>query len=194
MDSFYSRDELEQMGFKALGEDVRLSRKSSVYAPERISFGNHVRIDDFTFLSGDITLGSHIHIAPFCSLIGGTGEAGIVMEDYSGLSGHVMIYSISDDYSGNFLTNPTIPAEYTHVEKGRIVLGRFVIIGTLSVILPGITVGEGSAIGAMSLVTRDMPEWKICAGVPARPLKDRSRKLLELEHRFTQERASAIII
>jgi galactoside O-acetyltransferase len=84
------------------------------------------------------------------------------------------------------MTNPTIAPEYTHIEKGRVVLERFVIVGALSVILPGITVGEGSAVGAMSLLTRDMPEWKICGGVPARPLKDRSRNLLEHERRLTE--------
>ena len=181
MDSYYSQEELEALGFKALGHHVLLSRKASIYSPEMIRIGNHVRIDDFTFLSGDIELGSHIHIAPFCALIGGTDDAGIVMRDYSGLSGHVMIYSISDDYSGNFMTNPTIPVEYLNVEKGRVELERFVIVGTLAVILPGVTIGEGSAIGSMSLVTRSLPDWKICAGVPARPLKERNRRILELE-------------
>lgn len=181
MDSFYSQEELQTLGFKSLGHDVQLSRKASIYAPEMISIGNHVRIDDFTFISGDVTLGSHIHIAPFCALIGGTGESGIIMRDYSGLSGHVMIYSISDDYSGNYMTNPTIPAEYSNIESGRVDLGRFVIVGTLAVILPGVTIGEGSAIGSMSLVTRTLPDWKICAGIPARPLKERNRRILELE-------------
>jgi galactoside O-acetyltransferase len=86
MDSFLGREELDLLGFAAVGEDVLISRKTSIYAPERIRIGDHVRIDDFVFLSGDITLCNHIHIAPFCMLIGGSGGAGIVMRDYSGLS------------------------------------------------------------------------------------------------------------
>jgi acetyltransferase-like isoleucine patch superfamily enzyme len=184
VNSFYSQEELEKLGFKALGSHVSISRKTSIYAPELISVGDDVRIDDYVFLSGEITLGKHIHIAPFCALIGGTGGAGVVMEDYSGLSGHVIVYSISDDYSGEFMTNPTIPAEYTNVQKGRVIIHKYAIVGASTVVLPGIVIGEGTAVGAMSLVARSLPGWKICSGAPARPLRDRSNKLLELERKF----------
>ncbi len=187
MDSFLGREELELLGFAAVGEDVLISRKTSIYAPELIRIGNHVRIDDFTFLSGDITLCNHIHIAPFCMLIGGSGGAGIVMRDYSGLSGRVTVYSISDDYSGEYMTNPTIPCEYLNVLQGRVTIHKYAIIGTSSVLLPGVEIGEGAAVGAMSLVSRSLPEWKICGGSPARPLKDRSRRLRDLERQFLEK-------
>ncbi len=185
MDSYFcARDDLARMGFKSLGENVLISRKSSIYAPELISIGSNVRIDDFVFLSGDITLHNHIHIAPFCVLIGGTNGAGIVMRDYSGLSGHVSVYSISDDYSGDYMTNPTIPEEFLNILRARVTIGRYVVVGTMSVLLPGIEIGEGAAVGAMSLVSRSLPAWKICGGSPARPLKDRNRGLLELEQQY----------
>jgi galactoside O-acetyltransferase len=184
MSSFLSKEELDEIGFKSLGENVLISGKVSIYSPELISMGNNVRIDDFVLLSGDITLGNNIHIAPYCGLFGGEGGAGIAMRNYSGLSSHVTIYSISDDYSGEFMTNPMIPSNYTNVQKGRVILHEYVIVGATSVILPGLEIGEGTAVGAMSMVTQSLPEWKICRGIPARILKERSKKLKGLEQQF----------
>ena len=48
---FYSREQLEKIGFKSLGENVLISDKTSIYSPENISIGNNVRIDDFSVLS-----------------------------------------------------------------------------------------------------------------------------------------------
>lgn len=48
---FYSREQLEKIGFKSLGKNVLISDKSSIYSPENISIGNNVRIDDFCILS-----------------------------------------------------------------------------------------------------------------------------------------------
>lgn len=191
MSTYLRKEELDALGFKSLGQDVLISSKASIHAPELISVGDHVRIDDFAFLSGEISLGRFVHIAPFCGLVGGAGGAGIVMEDYSGLSSHVMIYSISDDYSGDYMTNPTIPAEFTSVRKGKVVLQRFVIVGASSVILPGVEIGEGTAVGAMSLIARSLPDWKICSGIPARALKDRNKGIQALERRFSEKALKA---
>lgn len=184
MNSFLSEEELDKIGFKSLGKGVLISKMARIYLPELISIGNNVRIDDFVILSGDITLESNIHIAPYSALIGGTGGAGIVMKNYSGLSSRVTIYSISDDYSGEFMTNPTIPLDYTNIQKGRVVIQEYVIVGATSVILPGVEIGEGTAVGAMSMVTRSLPKWKMCMGIPARVLKERSKKIKEIEKQF----------
>lgn len=48
---FYSREQLEKIGFKVLGENVLISDKTSIYSPENISIGNDVRVDDFSILS-----------------------------------------------------------------------------------------------------------------------------------------------
>lgn len=178
MGAFYTRKELEELGLRSFGDDVHISKTVVIANPERLSIGSHVRIDDYVLLTGSIWLRSYIHISSFCSL---GGRAGIVMQNFSGLSAGVRIFSASDDYSGQAMTNPTVPEKYTNVQAGTVFLRRHSIVGANSVILPCVEIGEGAAIGALSLVTENVPSFEIWAGTPAKKIKDRSRKLLKLE-------------
>lgn len=182
--SFYSREELKQLGFKQLGNNVLISRKASIYGAEKMSIGNNVRIDDFCILSGKIVIGDFVHIAAYSALFG--GSEGIELKNFSGLSSRCVIYASSDDYSGEFLTNPTIPDKYTNVINKKVVLEKHVIIGTGSSIMPGVIVGEGSAVGSMSLVNKPLQSWGIYCGVPCRKVKDRSMTLLDIEKEFIE--------
>ena len=175
--SFYSKDELKAIPFKSIGENVLISRKSSLYSPREISIGDHVRIDDFCILSGHITIGSYIHISAFTALY---GKNGIVLEDYSTISARVLIYSQNDDYSGEYMTNPLIPAHLTHVTGGPVKFEKFSIIGAGSMVLPSVTIGEGAVIGAMSLVTKDVKAWTVNFGIPAEYKKDRKQNIKSL--------------
>lgn len=188
---FYSPDELRALGLARFGEDVRISRKASLYNPGRIAIGSHVRIDDFCVLSageGGIEIGDYVHIAVFCSLI---GAGKIILADFCNLSSRVAIYSSNDDYSGEHLTNPTVPSRFTGVTHADVRVGRHVIIGTGAVVLPGVNLEEGAAVGALSLVKTDCLAYGIFAGVPARHIGERSRHLLELEARLHAEAGSA---
>ncbi len=176
-----SHEQIEQMGFAQVGINPRLSDKASYYNCANIKIGDNVRIDDFSVLSagiGGIEIGSYIHIASHSSLI---GAGKITLDDFSGISSRVSVYSSSDDYSGAHMTNPTIPAEFTHVNHADVVIGRHVIIGSGSVILPGVTLEEGVAVGALSLVTKSCKAFGIYSGAPARRIKERKRDLLALE-------------
>ena len=175
MNSFYNEKELAKLGLKSFGINVLISRKSSIYSPEKISIGNHVRIDDFCILSGQITLGSHIHISSFCALY---GAFGIEMEDYTGLSPRCTVFSASDDFSGNFLISPMVDKEKTNVTGGKVLIKRYSQIGAHCVILASLSINEGVAVGAMSLVNRDLEKWGIYAGIPAKKIKDREKALL----------------
>ena len=186
MTSYYSQEELAALGLKACGQDVRISRKASIYGAEHISLGDHVRIDDFCLLSGCISLGSYIHLAAGVLLF--AGDAGITIDDYSTLSSRCAVYALTDDYSGAAMTNPTVPEAYTHVTQAPVRIGRHVIVGTGSTILPGVTVGEGCAVGAMSLLNRDAEAWSIYHGIPARRRGERSRALLSLCEKLESER------
>lgn len=179
MTSFYSNQELNEIGFKNIGKNISLSKKASIYSPERISIGNNVRIDDFSILSGNITIGDYVHIAAFCALF--AGENGIVMHDFAGISSRVTIYATSDDYSGLSLTNPTIPSEFRNVYGGEVALKKHTIIGSSTVILPNVIIEEGAAVGSCSLVLKNCDSWSIYAGIPVKKIKDRNKNLLELE-------------
>ncbi len=180
--SFLTPEELRDIGFKSLGKNVLISRKASVYSPELISVGNHVRIDDFCIVSGNVTLGSFIHVGSHTVLTG--GSAGIEILDFANLSQRVNIFAGNDDYSGKTLTSPVVPDRFKNLEQAKVRIGRHVIIGCGSVVLPGVTMGEGSAVGALSLVNSDTESWMIYVGVPAKAVKERSRELLKLEREF----------
>ena len=177
MNSFYTEEEQKSIGFKSLGKDVLISRKTSIYSPQLISIGDNVRIDDFCVLSGEITIGSNIHIASHCGLY---GAKGIILEDYSGLSSRVFIYSAMDDFSGKYLVGPNQKDSTTNIEGGLVRIKKYAVIGTNSTVFPDITIEEGAVIGAHSLVNRNIKEWSINAGYPIRYFGDRSRELLNL--------------
>lgn len=177
MTSFYSRDELENIGFAKVGEDVLVSKKASIYAEHKIELGNHVRIDDFCVLSGKLILGDYIHISAYVGLFG--GNTGIECEDFSTISSRTMVYAESDDYSGMSMTNPMVPEKFRGVYAGKVVLKKYSIVGTGCTILPGVTLNEGAAIGAMSLVNHDVPEWTVNVGIPCKVKKERYRNLLD---------------
>tara|TARA_B100000989_G_scaffold282906_1_gene248371 strand:- start:209 stop:769 length:561 start_codon:yes stop_codon:yes gene_type:complete len=177
-----SRTTLEKMGFRALGRDVMVSEKCSIYEPHNISIGDYSRIDDFCVISGTVTLGRNVHIAVQCNLAG--GEPGITMDDFAGLAYGVQVFAQSDDYSGKHLTNPTVPDIYKVESKKPVHLSRHVIIGANSVIMPGVHIAEGCSVGALSLVNRSTEPWGIYVGAPARRVKERSDRLLALEDAY----------
>jgi galactoside O-acetyltransferase len=174
--SFYNERELSTLGLKGYGENVLISSKASIYSPEKISIGNNVRIDDFCILSGSITLHSNIHIGAFCALYGSNG---IVMEDYTGLSPRTTIFSATDDFSGDYLISPMVPKQYTNVTGGLVLIKRYAQIGSGCIIFPDLIINEGAATGAMSLINKDLAEWSIFCGIPARYFKTRSKHLLK---------------
>lgn len=186
MTSFYSNDELKQLGFKSVGNNVQLSRKASIYGISRISIGNNVRIDDFCVLSagkGGIVIGNYVHISIYASLL---GEGSIIMEDYSGVSSKVSVYSSNDDYSGEHMTNPMVPSQFTAVVHADVRICKHALVGSTSIILPGVTINEGAVVGALSLVSKDCESFFIYAGNPAKKLGPRSQNLLELEKEFVK--------
>jgi len=174
------------MGFRSCGKNVLISDMACFHGVFQISLGDSVRIDDFCILSagvGGIYVGNHVHIACYSSLI---GREAITVEDFSNISSRVSIYSSSDDYSGNHMTNPMVPDEFKNVDHRPVSIGRHTIIGCGSVILPGVTIGEGCAVGAISMVKKDCKPFGIYAGIPARRMGERSSGLLESERRFLE--------
>lgn len=174
--SFYSEEEIQEIGFKSVGRDVLISKHVSFYSPEKISIGNHVRIDDFCILSGHIIIKNNIHIAAYCALYGG---GGIIMDDNSGISPRCTLLSATDDFSGEYLVGVCVDDKYRNIIKGTIRLCKYVQIGAGTIILPNVVIDEGTAVGAMSLINRNLPEWSICFGIPAQKVMERKKHLLK---------------
>ena len=166
--SRYTREELDSLGFAELGEHVLIDRTCRLFGVERIKIGSNVRIDPFCFLSageGGITIGSYVHLSVGVTL---SGAGGVVIEDFCGLSNRVSVFSANDDYSDGWMTNPTVPDEFKNVHTGLVTLKKHAIIGCGSVILPGLTIGLGASVGALSVVNKSVPDFMIVAGNPIR--------------------------
>lgn len=176
MDSFFKEEELLGMGFGSLGKNVKLSRKASIYSPSEIVIGDNVRIDDFCILSGKIKLGSHIHISAYVALY---GAEGIELQDYSGISPKSVIFSAMDDFSGDYLIGPIHPSGTTNVKGGLVCVEKYVQIGSNTVVFPNIRIGEGTVVGACSLVNKSLDSWGIYYGIPAIRHSERRKKLLD---------------
>ena len=183
MSNFLTEQELAGLGIESYGKNVLIGRHVVLYSPDKLVLGDNVRIDDFTVISGKVKMGSFIHISQFCGIYG--GDEGIVMEDFSGLSAKCSVYAVSDDYTGHSMTNPMVPIKYKPTAISKSVhIGKHAIVGCNSVVLPGVDIPEGAAVGSLSLVTHSLEPWSINTGIPARKKSDRCRDILEFEKDF----------
>lgn len=170
---YLTKQQLFNIGFRSLGFNVLISDKASIYNPANISIGNNVRIDDFAILSagiGGIEIRNFVHIAAGAKLI---GAGKITLEDYTGISSDTKLLSSTDDFSGEYFAGVTLDNDLRNVTTGQITIKRKSTIGAGCVILPNVTVGYNSALGAMSFLKYDIPDNKIYAGIPAVGIKDR---------------------
>ncbi len=142
---------------------VKTFEYTKIIGLENIDFGKYVIIDDYVLIYAKekITIGNYVHIASFTSISGG-GE--LIMGDFSGLSSGCRIITGSDDFKGDGFGNPTIAEEFRNVKIGKIYIGKFSIVGTNSVILPDVSIGEGATVSAGSIVTKDLEPWGIYVG------------------------------
>lgn len=178
MNGYYTKEELLELGFSSVGEDVYVSRKASIYGAAKMKIGSHVRIDDFALLIGNVEIHDYVHIGAYCGLHA-SQDGKIIFEDYSGISSNVTIYASSDSFSGEYITGrPGLPDECMDVICETVRLGKYSQIGTGSTVIPGGSLGEGTAVGAMSLINKKLDDWKIYCGIPCRCVKERSKQML----------------
>jgi acetyltransferase-like isoleucine patch superfamily enzyme len=100
-----------------------------------------------------LKLGYRIDIGAFTYL---NAKSEIIIEDYVQIGSHCSIYSVS-----------TIDNK-----EGKIHMKKNCKIGSHSVVMPGVTIGENSIIGAFSFVNRDIPPNVLAFGVPAKIIKE----------------------
>jgi galactoside O-acetyltransferase len=171
--------------FASIGTNVRIDPDARIFCPDYVSIGSNVRIDSGVILSAShpIIIGDYVHLAAGAKIFASGGE--VLISDFAAISADAKIYSASDDYVSGSLTNPTVPEEFKDLQTGTVRLMPHAIVGAGSVILPGVTMGFGSAAGALSLIRSNVPEGVVVAGIPARKIAERNLdRLRELEAAF----------
>ncbi len=178
--------ELTLPTFASRGRRLRIARPRRIVNPERIHFGDDVTLGPGCMLNAlrkypgrtmhldegiePVSLDSRIEIGDRVSATGyltvGAAES-VVIEDDALLASHIYI---GDNLHG--MSRVDVPYKYQPLERiAPVRIGRGAWVGEHAVILPGVTVGEFSVIGANSVVTADVPPRTVVAGSPARPIK-----------------------
>ena len=162
--------------FKREGIDLYIDETSRIKHPYLVELGNHVAIDMGVYLSTSATIGDYVHIAPYACIIGG-GDSKLVMEHFSGISAGCKIICGGDDFTKGMM-NPQVPIQYRSPKITTITFERFSCVGVNSVVMPGVTLREGSVVGSNSTLTGDTEPWTIYVGSPAKPVKVRDKNLI----------------
>lgn len=129
------------------------------------------------FLGRDVFVGRH---SSFYAYTRGEEKTSITVGDHVLIAPHSVITTLGHDYNNLQMTN----------RCQSIIIEQRVWVGAGSIVLPGVTLREGSIVAAGAVVTQSVPSWKIVAGCPARIVKDRphlsgsgDRKVSKIEQR-----------
>lgn len=173
-------------GYRRIGENVTIYPQAKLVLRDGIEIGSNVIIDDFCFIVGGkpgdpiVKIGDYVHIASFTSFTGG-GE--LVLGDFTSYGSGTKIVTGSEYFTeGTCLTNPSVPAPFRQAKRSFVRIGKHSILGLNVTVMPGVTIGEGCAIGANSLVLKDCAPWGVYAGSPARRIGERpGERIYQLE-------------
>lgn len=167
------------MEFRSKGKDVYVDKDARIVRPHLVDLGNHIAIDMCTYISTEAIIGDYVHIAPHVSIIGGA-DSKLIMGHFTNIGSGSKILCGSDNFNTG-LINPLVPIEYRDVRFTTVTFEYHATVGVNCVIMPGITLAEGSVVGANSVVTKDTEPWGIYVGSPARKVGERDKKTI-LEH------------
>ena len=174
---FFDRNQL-----KKCGKNVIIGKTVRIRYPELVEIGDNVILDDFIYISTSLKIENNVHVSSGCKFIGGRSSF-VSIDEYSTLAPNVVLSAGSDDYVsgiGSVMLPQGEDFEMNN-ECGNISLGKYVIIGTSSLIMPNVKVGDGSSIGALSLVKDDVSSWELHAGIPSKKIKDKDKdKILKI--------------
>jgi len=160
------------------GTDVVISDSAEITRPQLCSIGNHVAIDSGFYCTTQLVIGDYVHISPHVAVIGGK-TTGLFIEDFCFISVGSKMICGSELFMGDGLIGPLIPDEFKDRQHlAPIHLKRFSGVCANSVVLPGVTLAEGSILGANSLLKTNTDPWTIYAGSPARPIKVRKKLIM----------------
>jgi acetyltransferase-like isoleucine patch superfamily enzyme len=179
MTRYLSQLEMDELGFRALGQNVQISLDARFFGRDFISIGSNVRIDSFAVITagpGVVEIGDYCHVGVSVYISGAQG--GVKIGTGVGIAPLAAIYSAVEDYTQGKLTNPTIPSGLRGTTIGQVTVEDHVAIGASSVVLAGVKLELGSSIGALSLVARDVRPFEVAHGNPIRRVGYREKSEL----------------
>jgi maltose O-acetyltransferase len=129
----------------------------------KIGKGSTVHMWANFFDPGGIKIGNDSIVGDHAFL---DGRAPLVIGDHVDVASSVMIYNSEHDLDKDDFSARTEP----------VVVGDYVFIGPRAIILPGVKVGKGAIVAAGAVVTKDVPDFAIVGGVPAKVIGERKNK------------------
>lgn len=152
-----------------IGKNSRIELSARICGGGKLSIGDNCVIRDYAVLSpghGSISIGNNCAIGMFNYL---DGNAELCIGNDVHIGPHVCIYTANHIYSD---LNVAIHKQGLDCKPVRI--GDDVWIGSHAVILAGVNVGKGSVIAAGAVITKNIPEYSVVAGIPAKVIKKRN--------------------
>ncbi len=153
---------------RSVGGDVQIGPGVVLKHPETMEIGECVFIGAQTMIQGrfdgSCKIGNHVWIGPQAYF----DARDLVIEDYVGWGPGAKV--LGSAHTGDPLDVPIIA---TNLVIKPVVIGFGADIGVNAVILPGVRVGAHAIVGAGAVVTHDVPDYAVVAGVPARVLRSR---------------------
>ncbi|WP_235523420.1 DapH/DapD/GlmU-related protein [Cellulomonas sp. Root485] len=155
------QDELRSRGH-TIGRDCVVSRLAAVH-PDTLTLGDRSTVAAHAHLSGDLVIGADCTVN-VSTVVRGTVRLG----DAVRIGGQTSLLGF--DHGMADLTEPIFRQPMSSL---GITVGDDVWIGSHVVVLDGVRIGSHAVVGAGSVVTRDVPEWAVVVGNPARIVRDR---------------------
>lgn len=156
-------------GFRSIGRNVVLEEGALIFNPQTITLGDNVYVGHYTILKGyhknEMRIDDNTWIGQMCFL---HSAGGIRIGKSVGIGPGVKI--LTAVHGEGALSNPVINNQ---LEFREVVIEDGCDIGIGAIILPGVHVGKGAMIGAGSVVTKDVEDYTVVAGNPAKLLRER---------------------
>jgi acetyltransferase-like isoleucine patch superfamily enzyme len=162
--------EFQLADFCALGEGVVFESGVLVFHPENIAIGKHVYIGHYTILKGyyknKMVIGEGTWIGQQCFF---HSAGGLMIGKNVSIAPGVKILTSSHGEEG--VEKPIL---HSRIEFAPVTIEDDCNIGIGVIILPGVTIAQGTLVGAGAVVNKDLPPYAVAAGVPARVIRTRS--------------------
>ena len=145
---------------KSLGKNVLIGKTVRIRNPELVEIGDNVIIDDFTYISGNLSIGSYVHIGANCTLQASSGK--ILIGNHCGISSGCRLFAASSDYQNPNYDMPCYPNE---IRQGgiisEIIISDYCLIGANGVVMPGVYLPEGVAFAAGLIISeKNYSSWR----------------------------------